>query len=308
MSVETLLQLISDKLDTIAERLQPKSEQVCPYTLFDWLSEWERTYRSPNLRDKGYSLRMNINKHIKPNIENKPLNEYTAHDVQMALNCVGSERMRQIVRQIYNQSFREAARSGYIDRNPVDNVAGIQHTYHNGRALSKSEQAELLQVTVNDRFSVLWRFYLLTGSRPSEPLSVAWSDISADTIRIKGTKTSHADRVLPLSDDLRKLLDSIPKDGELLFPYSYRTVLNRFNYFIRPKLSFDMTIKDLRHTFGTRCIECGVSMKTVQKWLGHSNYGTTANIYSHITTDFEREEIKKLNAEVDKTTQNADFG
>lgn len=303
MQIVTLLQQISDKLDNIADRLQHKTEPPCAYSLFDWLSEWEQAYRSPKLRDKGYSLRMNINKHIKPNIDNKPLNEYTAHDIQKALNCINSERMRQIVRQIYNQSFREAVRSGYIERNPVDNVAGVAHTYKNGRALTKDEQAELLRVTVNDRFSALWRFYLLTGSRPSEPLTVVWADIFDDTIRIKGTKTSHADRVIPLSDGLRKLLDSLPKNSELLFPYSYRSVLNHFNYYVRPTLSFDMTIKDLRHTFGTRCIECGVSMKTVQKWLGHSNYGTTANIYSHITTDFERKEIQKLNAVKDgKTT------
>lgn len=26
----------------------------------------------------------------------------------------------------------------------------------------------------------------------------------------------------------------------------------------------------------------GVSMKEVQEWLGHSDYATTANIYSHL--------------------------
>ncbi|WP_179088260.1 tyrosine-type recombinase/integrase, partial [Paenibacillus odorifer] len=26
----------------------------------------------------------------------------------------------------------------------------------------------------------------------------------------------------------------------------------------------------------------GVSMKEIQEWLGHSNYSTTANIYSHL--------------------------
>ena len=64
---------------------------------------------------------------------------------------------------------------------------------------------------------------------------------------------------------------------------------------IREKLSFELTLKDLRHTFGTRRFESGVSMKTVQKWLGYSNYETTVNIYSHITTEFEQKEIAKIN-------------
>ena len=29
----------------------------------------------------------------------------------------------------------------------------------------------------------------------------------------------------------------------------------------------------------------GVSMKEIQEWLGHSDFSTTANIYSHLTSD-----------------------
>jgi integrase len=35
-------------------------------------------------------------------------------------------------------------------------------------------------------------------------------------------------------------------------------------------------------------------MKTLQKWMGHSNYKTTESIYTHITTEFEIEEIKRF--------------
>ena len=32
---------------------------------------------------------------------------------------------------------------------------------------------------------------------------------------------------------------------------------------------------DLRHTFGTRCAAQGVSMRTLQEWMGHRDYATT---------------------------------
>src|SRR5439155_26830079 len=32
---------------------------------------------------------------------------------------------------------------------------------------------------------------------------------------------------------------------------------------------------DLRHTFGTRMAAAGVSMRTLQEWLGHRDYATT---------------------------------
>lgn len=294
MILENLLQQISDKLDVIAERLQPKAQPECAYTLFDWLDEWFKTYRAPKLRDGGYDLSNNIRKHIKPNIENKPLNEYTAHDISKALGNITSTRMRQICRQIYDQAFRAAVRADYIERNPVDNVDGVKHVYSNGRTLELNEEAEFLQVAANNKLAHLFRFYLLTGARPSEPFTITWHDVTDTIIHINGTKTEGSDRTLPISDELRKLLSELPRTGDRLFPYKYSYVRFYFEK-LRRQLSFDMTLKDLRHTFGTRCLEAGVSMKTVQKWLGHSNYETTANIYSHITTKFERQEVEKLN-------------
>ncbi|WP_018885764.1 tyrosine-type recombinase/integrase [Paenibacillus massiliensis] len=39
---------------------------------------------------------------------------------------------------------------------------------------------------------------------------------------------------------------------------------------------------DLRHSCASLLLSNGVSMKEVQEWLGHSDYATTANIYSHL--------------------------
>ncbi|MDN8588172.1 site-specific integrase [Paenibacillus sp. 11B] len=39
---------------------------------------------------------------------------------------------------------------------------------------------------------------------------------------------------------------------------------------------------DLRHSCASLLLANGVSMKEIQEWLGHSNYSTTANIYSHL--------------------------
>lgn len=49
-----------------------------------------------------------------------------------------------------------------------------------------------------------------------------------------------------------------------------------------------------RHTFATRCIEAGILPKTVQKYLGHANLQMTMDLYVHITDEFKREELKKL--------------
>lgn len=295
MALDDVLSRIADSLEKIAERMgSPAVPQECRYTLFAWIDEWFETYRVPILKDHGYDLRNNINKHVKPNIENKLLNAYTAHDIVKALGLVKSERMRQITRQIYNQAFREAVRAGYIERNPVDNVDNVKHTYINGHAMTVDEQTEFLRTVADDDYNALYCFYLLTGARPSEPLAVTWQDVGADTIRIAGTKTKLSDRFLPLSRELRVLLDTMSHDGERLFPYSYQTINKHFKSIVLSKLTFKITLKDLRHTFATRCAESGVHMRTLQKWMGHSKLETTATYYTHILSEFERSEIERL--------------
>ncbi|WP_084673230.1 tyrosine-type recombinase/integrase [Paenibacillus sp. HW567] len=39
---------------------------------------------------------------------------------------------------------------------------------------------------------------------------------------------------------------------------------------------------DLRQSCASLLLSKGISIKEVQEWLGHSDYATTANIYSHL--------------------------
>lgn len=46
-----------------------------------------------------------------------------------------------------------------------------------------------------------------------------------------------------------------------------------------------ITIKDLRHSCASLLLANDINMKQIQEWLGHSNFSTTANIYSHLEKD-----------------------
>jgi integrase len=50
----------------------------------------------------------------------------------------------------------------------------------------------------------------------------------------------------------------------------------------------------MRHTFATRALERGIPPKVVQSYLGHATIDMTMNIYTHVTEELEREEIKKI--------------
>lgn len=52
---------------------------------------------------------------------------------------------------------------------------------------------------------------------------------------------------------------------------------------------------DLRHLFATRCIESGVDIPTVSRWLGHKDGGALAmKVYGHLRDHHSVEMAKKV--------------
>ncbi len=50
----------------------------------------------------------------------------------------------------------------------------------------------------------------------------------------------------------------------------------------------------LRHSYATRCVECGVSVKFLQYQMGHSEYQLTMNYYVTPTQEFNFQEVKSF--------------
>ncbi len=45
---------------------------------------------------------------------------------------------------------------------------------------------------------------------------------------------------------------------------------------------------DLRHSNASIMLDSGQNMKSIQEWLGHASYSTTANLYTHLTAGVKR--------------------
>ena len=50
----------------------------------------------------------------------------------------------------------------------------------------------------------------------------------------------------------------------------------------------------IRHSFCSRCFEAGMHPKVVQALMGHSDYSTTMNIYTHVSESMLKEESQKI--------------
>ena len=52
---------------------------------------------------------------------------------------------------------------------------------------------------------------------------------------------------------------------------------------------------ELRHTFISRCKECGVQSEVVSIWAGHSLSSTiTSTVYTHYSEKFQLQEARKV--------------
>jgi integrase len=137
-------------------------------------------------------------------------------------------------------------------------------------------------------------FFSYAGSRLSEAAKIYGRDCSflknEIIIRgdpITGTKNWEMRRV-PMIPEMRKLLERMKAErGETEFLNNPVLKVRKFNRSLKnacKKLGlFHLTHHDLRHLFATRCIESGVDIPTVAKWLGHKDGGVLAmQTYGHL--------------------------
>ena len=85
----------------------------------------------------------------------------------------------------------------------------------------------------------------------------------------------------------KKLTDYICVDaiGEIIKP---NYVTDHFKVVLKEEGLKPVRFHDLRHSCASLLLANGVPMKMIQDWLGHSDIGTTANIYSHIDSESKK--------------------
>lgn len=295
--IKNRLVILDNKLNKLL--LQATPETPAPITLHCWLEEWFAGYKSPTLSAKWLAvLRCNINR-LKGLLPDKLLNEYTPQELITAVYKVPMSYTRMACYNLLRTAYRQAVQLGYLLFNPMDGTEEVKHYRNKGRALTIDEQRHFIGLIENNPRKALYLFYLLSGCRCSEALSLKWADIDYSTqlIHIHGTKTPRADRYIPLFPQITALFADFPHGAGNIFPYTAYAVKSHFER-LKRRCCLQFRLHDLRHTFATRCIESGISVLTLSKWLGHSNVNTTLNIYAHILPDFEREEVQRFNPKI----------
>jgi len=294
---------VGDKLAELFGGIAAKSR----YTLFEWLDKWYTDFKVnhiPPLSKNGlYQIRNCIDKHIKGNFANKPLNEVSLSDCSEALSKISSSRMCVYVYDTLNDCFNKAVALHELRDNPLSLMDKPKHKREKRLPLTKEQEYYFLKYIRGNKLENLFRFYLASGVRKSEALAIKWSDIDErkGIIFVNGTKTENSKRYIPLFDSIKRILAKQPRKSEYVFPYADYTIKNTWRWLCKKHADINYSIHSLRHTFATRCYEKGIADKIIQKWLGHSKVSTTQDIYIDVLADFENAAVKVMNtAKVNK--------
>lgn len=293
------LREVKEMLAAVLEGIKPKCREVLA---FDYLDEWLTTCKKPFVCEKTFKdLCRNVNAQIKPYLPNKRLADITADDLQKCLNATAQARTRENVHTVLLNAFGRAYRLHYIPQNPCDGLIYRRHKRCGRLPLSAEQQREFRAKIESCRpvFRNLFLFYLLTGTRKSEPLLMTWADVKRqeNILLLRGTKTeTSAARPLPIYGELGGLLDKMEqerREAAPLFPVSI-TAIQKEVVKLKKRLSFPFSLHMLRHTFITNCVQAGVNIKAVQRWAGHKALETTEKVYTHISREFEQNEAQKI--------------
>lgn len=244
---------------------------------------------------------------------------------------------------ILSPALRLAYRDDLIAKNPYEFMPKIKKEKSKMEYYNKEELEKLFEVTDKSPLKLIVRVAAYYGFRRSELVGLKWDaiDFKNKMITIKHKvlhvnnkfylsdtlKTTASHRTLPLLPEIENLLierkEEIEKNKEL-FKKSYNhkfdeyvfvddigdlinpdIISNRFRTLLRKNHLKHIRFHDLRHSCASLLVASKVPMKNIQEWLGHSNFNTTADVYSHLDYSSKYESANALSKALsfDKTEE-----
>jgi integrase len=141
------------------------------------------------------------------------------------------------------------------------------------------------------------RFLAHTGMRINEARGLRWSNVKNDFIDIPAAITKNGrPRSIPFVNGIRQVLEGLREiagENPAVIPQAEckRSLQTACRLAGVPRLSHH----DFRHLFATRCVQSGVDLPTVARWLGHSDGGALlARIYFHLVDEHSRRMAQKV--------------
>ena len=279
-------------------------------------------------------LKWTINKIKNSKLGEMKIQDVTKNDIQEFLNSI-KDLSDSYIKKLYEQfvqAYRRAEIKKYITYNPMYEVIKPKSDKQTKVVealdinVQKAFTEYLNKVSIeNEPYKNIFLIQMYMGLRIGEVLALSTENIDLknkllyvkrtltnDTefaiILGNKTKTYAGNRTLPIPDFLMPIFEEqIKYSNENLHNLIFTTNDN----YIRTsainkelKRIFEEELKTssknisthcLRHTYGTRCIEAGMTAVVLQRLMGHKDVTVTLNTYTSVFNKFKEDELEKVN-------------
>ena len=200
-----------------------------------------------------------------------------------------------------NHLFNKCIDWEYIYKNPFKSVEKLKIEKKHYKPWTIEEFKNFIE-TVNGDFNSIFKFLWLTGCRPSELINLKWTDVDYERKLVKFIcgKNKNKSRYFPMSDEVDRLLHSLPFKGNSVFTIEGRAFKNDNIYqSCKHRLKIlglnNLTVYGIRHSFASRMSDNGLNAFEIQYLMGHSDIKTTLN-YIHENKKLLIEKMNRVNS------------
>jgi integrase len=263
--------------------------------------------RTRGMKTAG-EMERRIQKHLVPQLGKKDLVDITRAEVTKLHGAIGKTAKIEANRciQLLKAMLNRAEMMGHLPAGSVNPCKGID-LYKETSRTRYLDTRELMALRGALQDEPAWvhgliRFYLVSGLRKMELLSLPWNAVKinhpeGDHIDISMTKNGRSLR-LALTPEMASIIQSIPSrmNSPWVFPSPVRPAhhLSDFKKVwqrVRSKAGLeDVNVHDLRRTCGSIMAQNGVPIESISMVLNHSDSEIT-RVYARMHKDNQRDAL-----------------
>lgn len=312
-------------------RLVKRTRETLDSYLHRWLRDVAPMTRKPRTVSHDEE---NLRLYVRPYLGKYRLDQITPVHVQEMLRRLVDRGLApktiRNARTTLSTALKHAVQpERLITFNPVLGTRAPRLRKKSTKAWTAMETVKFLKAAEDDRYEALYYLAIYTGMRPEEYLGLQRRDVdfAAGTVTVNRILVNDHGRKLYYDDDpktdssrrtllvpepaltklkawmlaapekLREPKAPVFHDPKRGGPLNERNLRRRhFRPLCRKAGVPEIRLYDLRHTFGSLMHRAKVPMKDYGEMMGHSSITVTADIYTHLDPEAQREAAEKFAA------------
>lgn len=270
-------------------------------TLGTIYEEWSKG-KYDKVSDKTVEMYNSAWNHLKPLSKEKVRDIKTSHLQEIINNMKLSRSSCQKVKILAGQLLKYAMADDIINKNYAEFVS-LPPSEGKEKEIFSDIEIKAIEDNTDDPWVSTILILIYTGMRIGELLTLTKFNVDMKQGLIKGGLKTEAgrNRTIPIHHKIKPQISRwMTSESEYLINREGKKIRTDYyrKYLYYPALERlgirKLTIHTTRHTFATLMANAKVDTKSIQEIIGHSDYSTTANIYTHLDIESLRKAINSI--------------